>query len=43
MMGKSANLGQLYDVQSKIKIFKKHWLGLRIYYDRKVVKVRSDK
>ncbi len=25
--------GQLYDVQSKIKIYTKHWLGLLTYYD----------
>ena len=33
MMGQGSSLGQLYDVHNKIKISRKHWLGLPIYYD----------
>ncbi len=33
MMGQGACQGQLYNVQNEIKISKKHWLGLRIYYN----------
>ncbi len=33
MMGQDSSLGQLYDVQDKIKTSRKHWLGLCIYYD----------
>jgi hypothetical protein len=32
-MGQNLSLGQLCDVQNKIKIDTKHWLGLFIYYD----------
>jgi len=31
MIDQGASQG--YDVQNEIKISKKHWLGLRIYYD----------
>jgi hypothetical protein len=31
MMSQGSSLGQLYNVQNKIKISKKHWLGLRVY------------
>jgi hypothetical protein len=33
MMGQGSSLGQLYNVHNKIKISRKHWLGLCIYYD----------
>ncbi len=33
MMSQDPSQGQLYDVQDKIKISKKHCLGLPIYYD----------
>jgi hypothetical protein len=33
MMGQGASLGQLYDVQKKKYISKRHWLGLHIYYN----------
>jgi hypothetical protein len=32
-MDQDLSLGQLYDVQNKIKISCKHWLGLLIFYD----------
>ncbi len=32
-MGQDLSLGQLYDVQNKIEIYIKHWLGLFIYYN----------
>jgi hypothetical protein len=41
MMGRGASLGQLNDVQNEIKISKKHWLGLRIYYDTSMLVTTS--
>jgi len=38
-MGQALSLGQSYDVQNKIKIYTKHWLGLFIYYDTSLMKV----
>jgi hypothetical protein len=31
-MDQDVSLGQWYDVQNKIKILYKHWLGLLIFY-----------
>jgi hypothetical protein len=33
LMGQGDNLGQLYDIHNRIKITRKLWLGLLIYYD----------
>jgi hypothetical protein len=33
MISLGSSLGQLYDVLNEIKISRKHWLGLHIYYD----------
>ncbi len=42
-MGQDLSLGQLHNVQNKIKICTKHWLGLFNYYDTGLIFVSKER